>query len=116
MAGVLDNVPLFYEWTRDYIKEFRLDASRTEVADINDVLASFDLQNPIDIEFGPNGSLYVLNYGNGFFGQNQPGAELVRIDYLGAKGELRADGEHLVRREVRARSAHGQLHEHGERP
>ena len=80
-----DNVPLFYEWTRDYIKEFRLDASRSEVADINDVLASFDLQNPIDLEFGQDGSLYVLNYGNGFFGQNQPGAELVRIDYLGGK-------------------------------
>jgi cytochrome c len=39
----------------------------------------------MDIEFGPEGSLYVLNYGNGFFGQNQPGAELVRIDYLGNK-------------------------------
>ena len=83
-----DNVPLFYEWTRDYIKEFRLDASRTDVAEINDVLASFDLQNPMDVEFGPNGSLYVLNYGNGFFGQNQPGAELVRIDYLGAAGNF----------------------------
>ena len=35
------------------------------------------------MEFGPDGSLYVLNYGNGFFGQNQPGAELVRLDYLG---------------------------------
>jgi cytochrome c len=81
-----DNVPLFYEWTRDYIKEFRLDADRDEVADINDVLGSFDLQNPIDIEFGANGSLYVLNYGNGFFGQNQPGAELARIDYIGAGG------------------------------
>jgi cytochrome c len=81
-----DNVPLFYEWTRDYIKEFRLDASRTEVADINDVLASFDFQNPMDIEFGPNGSLYVLNYGNGFFGQNQPGAELARVDFVGPAG------------------------------
>ncbi len=81
-----DNVPLFYEWTRDYIKEFRLDASRTEVADINDVLASFDFQNPMDIEFGPNGSLYVLNYGNGFFGQNQPGAELARVDFVGPPG------------------------------
>jgi cytochrome c len=78
-----DNVPLFYEWTRDYIKEFRLDGDRDEVVEINDVLGSFDLQNPIDIEFGANGSLYVLNYGNGFFGQNQPGAELVRIDHLG---------------------------------
>ena len=29
----------------------------------------------------------MLNYGNGFFGSNQPGAELVRIDYLGAKGD-----------------------------
>ena len=81
-----DNVPLFYEWTRDYIKEFRLDADRDEVVSINDVLGSFDLQNPIDVEFGPNGSLYVLNYGNGYFGQNQPGAELVRIDYVGPSG------------------------------
>ena len=81
-----DNVPLFYEWTRDYIKEFRLDADRDEVADINDVLGSFSLVHPIDIEFGPNGSLYVLNYGEGFFGQNQPGAELARIDYIGPRG------------------------------
>ena len=78
-----DNVPLFYEWTRDYIKEFRLNAARTQVADINSVLDSFALVHPIDVEFGPDGSLYVLNYGQGFFGQNQPGAELVRIDYLG---------------------------------
>ena len=75
-----DGVPLFYEWTRDYIKAFFTEGG--DVTRIEDVLASFDLQNPIDIEFGPNGSLYVLNYGNGFFGSNQPGAELVRIDYI----------------------------------
>ena len=34
--------------------------------------------HPIDMEFGPNGSLYVLYYGDGFFGKNLPGAELVR--------------------------------------
>ena len=55
------------------------------------MLDSFALVHPIDIEFGPNGSLYVLNYGNGFFGKNQPGAELVRIDYLGAEGQPHAD-------------------------
>jgi len=80
-----DNVPLFYEWTRDYIKAFFTEGG--DVTRIEGVLASFDLQNPIDMEFGPDGSLYVLNYGNGFFGSNQPGAELVRIDYLGAKGD-----------------------------
>ena len=41
------------------------------------------------MEFGPNGSLYVLDYGNGFFGKNLPGAELVRIDYLGPTGNAR---------------------------
>src|SRR5688572_7808238 len=79
-----DGVPLFYEWTRDYIKAFFTQGG--DVTRIEPVLASFDLQNPIDMEFGPNGSLYVLNYGNGFFGSNQPGAELVRIDYLGPGG------------------------------
>jgi hypothetical protein len=36
--------------------------------------------SPIDIEFGPDGSLYVLDYGNGFFRAN-PDAGLYRIDY-----------------------------------
>ena len=81
-----DGVPLFYEWTRDYIKAFFTEGG--DVTRIEDVLASFDLQNPIDVEFGPNGSLYVLNYGNGFFGSNQPGAELVRIDYIGERGNF----------------------------
>jgi len=80
-----DNVPLFYEWTRDYIKAFFTEGD--DVVAIEDVLASFELVHPIDMEFGPDGSLYVLNYGDGFFGKNLPGAELVRIDYLGATGD-----------------------------
>ena len=57
-----------------------------ELGQIRRLFPALAVQNPIDIEFGANGSLYVLNYGNGFFGQNQPGAELVRIDYIGAGG------------------------------
>jgi cytochrome c len=79
-----DNVPLFYEWTRDYIKAFFTEGG--DVTRIENVVRSFQLVHPIDMEFGPNGSLYVLNYGNGFFGKNLPGAELVRIDYLGPTG------------------------------
>ena len=36
--------------------------------------------SPIDIEFGPDGSLYVLDYGNGFFRAN-PDAGLYRVDW-----------------------------------
>jgi len=79
-----DNVPLFYEWTRDYIKAFFTKGG--DLTRIEDVLATFDFDNPIDIEFGPDGSLYVLEYGDGFFGKNLPGAELARLDYVGAGG------------------------------
>ncbi len=79
-----DNVPLFYEWTRDYIKAFFTEGG--DLQRIEPALATLDFDNPMDIEFGPDGSLYVLEYGDGFFGKNLPGAELARVDYLGARG------------------------------
>ncbi|MFC4010174.1 PQQ-dependent sugar dehydrogenase [Nonomuraea purpurea] len=74
-----DGVPLFYEWTRDYVKAFRRDGQ------IEDVLPSFVFDNPMDMEFGPDGALYVLEYGDGFFQEN-PDAQLSRIDYIGNTG------------------------------
>ena len=39
------------------------------------------VDNPMDMEFGPDGALYVLNYGDGFFSEN-PDADLARIDFV----------------------------------
>ena len=75
-----DGVPLFYEWTRDYIKEMRLDGSGGLLR-INPVLPSFTFDNPMDIEFGEDGALYTLEYGTGFF-VTLPEAQLARIDYV----------------------------------
>ena len=36
----------------------------------------------MDMEFGPNGDLYVLEYGSGWFQKNDD-ARLVRIEYNG---------------------------------
>jgi PKD repeat protein len=36
----------------------------------------------MDMEFGPDGSLYVLDYGSGFFG-GAPDSALYRLDYVG---------------------------------
>jgi cytochrome c len=75
-----DGVPLFYEWTRDYIKEFRLNRPNgSRLADIRHVPVFLD--NPMDMEFGPDGALYALEYGDGFFAEN-PEAQLVRIDFV----------------------------------
>jgi hypothetical protein len=74
-----DGKPLFYEWTRDYVKALTLD-SNDQVTNIESVLPSIIFDNPMDLEFGPDGSLYVLEYGDGFFSEN-PEAQLARIDY-----------------------------------
>ncbi|HET6532007.1 MAG TPA: PKD domain-containing protein, partial [Actinoplanes sp.] len=77
-----DGKPLFYEWTRDYVKAFTLDAD-DQVTAIESVLPSIVFDNPMDLEFGPDGALYVLEYGDGFFSEN-PEAQLARIDYAPA--------------------------------
>jgi PKD repeat protein len=77
-----DGKPLFYEWTRDYVKAFTLDAN-DQVTAIESVVPSIPIDNPMDVEFGPDGALYVLEYGDGYFSEN-PEAQLARIDYAPA--------------------------------
>ena len=79
-----DGMPLLYEWTRDYIKGIRLEPDG-ELASIEDVIPSIVTDNPMDMEFGPDGALYVLEYGDGYFAEN-PDAQLSRIDFIGAGG------------------------------
>ncbi|GAA5123811.1 PQQ-dependent sugar dehydrogenase [Haloechinothrix salitolerans] len=79
-----DGMPLFFEWTRDYIKGFHLDDSGA-VSGIEDVMPSIPLSAPMAMEFGPNGALYMLEYGKGYFAE-LPEAALSRIDYIGPNG------------------------------
>ena len=79
-----DGVTLFYEWTRDYVKAFHLDESGAPET-IEDVLPSMVFDNPMDMEFGPDGALYVLEYGDGYFAENEA-AQLARVDYIGPGG------------------------------
>ena len=74
-----DGKPLFYEWTRDYIKAFSLDHDN-QVSKIEDVAPDIVFDNPMDMEFGPDGALYVLEYGTGYFAE-LPEAQLARVDW-----------------------------------
>ncbi|WP_245565233.1 PQQ-dependent sugar dehydrogenase [Nocardioides insulae] len=75
-----DGMPLFAEWGRDYIKGMSVNQAG-ELSSIEPVLDSMITDNVMDIEFGPNGALYMLEYGDGYFSENED-AQLSRIDYV----------------------------------
>jgi glucose/arabinose dehydrogenase len=73
--------PLFYDWARDLVRLMRL-SSEGGLERIEPVAPGFQLDNPIDLEFGPDGALYVLEYGDGYYSAN-PEARLLRVEYVG---------------------------------
>jgi PKD repeat protein/type 1 glutamine amidotransferase len=81
-----DGASVFAEFTRDYLREVRLD-SQGNIFKINQTLncgeqpQPFLCDTPMDIKFGRDGSLYLLTYGDGFFRAN-PDAKLVRFSYV----------------------------------
>uniref|UniRef100_UPI0012FF3E9C hypothetical protein n=1 Tax=Streptomyces wedmorensis TaxID=43759 RepID=UPI0012FF3E9C len=56
-----DKTPFFYEWSRNFIKEFRLDAAG-DLLKINPFVAELGLRSPIDMKFGPDGAMYVAEW------------------------------------------------------
>jgi cytochrome c len=86
---VFDGHPLFYEWTRDYYKVFELNQPNGgQLSAIHHLFGgptsanpNVVQDNPMDAEFGPDGALYTLEYGDGFFSEN-PEAQLARVDFV----------------------------------
>ncbi|MGH1364892.1 MAG: ThuA domain-containing protein [Calditrichia bacterium] len=75
-----DNTLFIYEWSRSYIKEVKLDQNGAPLK-INDFLPGTEFLRPIDMELGPDGVLYILEWGTGF-GGNNPDSKLSRIDFV----------------------------------
>ncbi|MEN3534132.1 PQQ-dependent sugar dehydrogenase [Microbispora sp. ZYX-F-249] len=78
----------FGEFSQDYLAAFTVSGSDGPVTKLEHFLPNAELtkmampitDNPMDLEFGPDGALYVLEYGDGFFRAN-PDSGLYRIDY-----------------------------------
>jgi cytochrome c len=63
------------------IDTIQLDASRTKMTAFGRVFPKLRLDNPLDFQQGPDGALYVVNYGGYFTSTNL--TALVRIEYSG---------------------------------
>lgn len=68
-----------FEWSRHWITAVHLDAD-SNIERLERFLPDQSFKRPVDLEFGPDGSLYMLEYGS-TWGTNEDSA-LVRIDYF----------------------------------
>ena len=74
-----DNKWFITEWIRDWIIVVTLD-DQGNYRSMERFLPDIPVAGPMDMQFGPDGSLYVLEYGKGWFRQNND-SKLVRIEY-----------------------------------
>jgi len=76
-----DGKLLIYEWMRGWIMAVTFDEDGNYLS-MEKVMPSQKFSNPMDMAFGPDGDLYVLEYGTSWF-QGNDDARLVRIEYNG---------------------------------
>ncbi len=73
-----ENVLFIYEWSRFWVREVHLD-SNNEVLHINDFLPNEDFLRPVDMVFDDQGNLYILEYGQSWYGYED--SKISKISY-----------------------------------
>lgn len=76
-----DGKLFIYEWMRGFIAVVTMD-EEGNYESMEYFMPSYKFSNPMDMVFADNGDLYMLEYGQGWFVQNED-ARLVRIEYNG---------------------------------
>ncbi|MBN8825692.1 MULTISPECIES: ThuA domain-containing protein [unclassified Spirosoma] len=67
------------EWLRNWIMVVSMDDNGNYTS-MEPFLPNMSLAGPMDMQFGPDGGLYVLEYGKGWFRQNND-SKLIRLEY-----------------------------------
>ena len=80
LPAYFDDTVFIYEWARNWILEVKLD-EEGDILVINPFIPDIQLERPIAMELGPDGALYILEWGTGFGGNNN-NSQLVRIDFV----------------------------------
>ena len=78
-----DDKVMIYEWMRNWVQVVTVN-ERGDIVKLDPFLPGLDYISPMDIEVGPRGRLYILEWGDEFWGSN-PDAQLVRLDYYGSR-------------------------------
>lgn len=76
-----DGKLMFYDWMRNWMFLISMD-KQGAIMDMEPFMPNTKFNNIMDLAYGPDGKLYMLEYGTQWFKQNFD-ARLVRIDYNG---------------------------------
>jgi cytochrome c len=76
-----DGKAMFAEWNQNKLYSFQLNEDGSRLVDINQILGSMTMLKPMDMKFGPDGALYMIEWGSGFGGDNTDSG-VYRIDYV----------------------------------
>lgn len=74
-----DNTLFIYEWSRHWVFGVKLD-QKSGIQEMEELMPDYGFVRPIDMDFGPDGALYMIEYGE-TWGVN-PDCKLIRIDYV----------------------------------
>ena len=72
---------IIYDWIRGWVKAVTM-LPNGDFDKMESFISNVKLASPIDMEVGPDGKIYILEYGSGWFSKN-PDAGLSVIDFIG---------------------------------
>ncbi|MGC4852757.1 ThuA domain-containing protein [Micromonospora sp. DT4] len=76
-----DGKALLGEWNQNKMYTMQMTPDGKSLVDINQLLPGMSMIRPMDFEFGPDGALYLIEWGSGFGGNND-NSGVYRIDYI----------------------------------
>ncbi|MEU8236323.1 ThuA domain-containing protein [Actinoplanes sp. NPDC048967] len=76
-----DGKALLGEWNQSKMYTMQVSADGKSLVDINQLLSGMKFIRPMDFEFGPDGAMYMIEWGTGFGGNNDDSG-IYRIDYI----------------------------------
>lgn len=82
LPAYYDKAVFVYDWMRNWVYALRLDEQQNYQSMEPFMPKTGDFRRPVDMEIGPDGSVYMLEYGS-VYGIDNEDARLVRIDFNG---------------------------------
>lgn len=81
LPAEFDHTLFIYEWTRNWIIAVKLD-EQNQIARMERFLPGMTFKRPMDMELGPDGCLYLIEFGTNW-GDNKD-SKIIRLEYVGS--------------------------------